>query len=34
MIELLKSHFPKMNDSAIQFYKTEVKTDGPIFEAK
>lgn len=34
MIELLKTHFPKMNDSAIQFYKTEVKTDGPIFEAK
>lgn len=34
MIELLKKHFPKMNDSAIQFYKTEVKTDGPIFEAK
>jgi rhamnogalacturonyl hydrolase YesR len=34
MIELLKNHFPKMNDSAIQFYKTEVKTDGPIFEAK
>jgi unsaturated rhamnogalacturonyl hydrolase len=34
MIELLKKHFPKMNDSAIQFYKIEVKTDGPIFEAK
>jgi rhamnogalacturonyl hydrolase YesR len=34
MIELLKNYFPKMNDSAIQFYKTEVKTDGPIFEAK
>ena len=34
MIELLKTHFPKMNDSAIQFYKNEVKTDGPIFEAK
>ena len=34
MIELLKKYFPKMNDSAIQFYKNEVKTDGPIFEAK
>ncbi|HSM47148.1 MAG TPA: glycoside hydrolase family 88 protein, partial [Draconibacterium sp.] len=34
MIELLKKHFPKMNDSAIQFYKNEVKTDEPIFEAK
>lgn len=34
MIELLKTHFPKMNDSAIQFYKKDVKTNGAIFEAK
>jgi len=34
MIELLKTHFPKMNDSAIQFYKTEVKSNGAIFDAK
>ena len=34
MIELLKKHFPKMNDSAIQFYSKEVKTNGAIFEAK
>ena len=34
MIELLKNKFPKMNDSAIQFYSNEVKSDGPIFEAK
>ena len=34
MIELLKKHFPKLNDSAIQFYKQEVKTNGPIFDAK
>lgn len=34
MIELLKTHFPRMNDSAIQFYKTEVKTNSAIFEAK
>jgi rhamnogalacturonyl hydrolase YesR len=34
MIEMLKKHFPKLNDSAIQFYKQEVKTNGPIFEAK
>jgi rhamnogalacturonyl hydrolase YesR len=34
MIELLKNFYPRMNDSAIQFYKTEVKTNGPIFEAK
>ena len=33
MIELLKKHFPKMNDSAIQFYSKEVKTNGAIFEA-
>ncbi len=34
MIELLKKHFPKLNDSAIQFYKQEVKGNGAIFEAK
>ena len=34
MIELLKKHFPKLNDSAIQFYKQDVKTNGAIFEAK
>jgi rhamnogalacturonyl hydrolase YesR len=34
MIELLKTHFPKMNDSSIQFYKTEVKSNGAIFDAK
>jgi rhamnogalacturonyl hydrolase YesR len=34
MIGLLKKHFPKMNDSAIQFYSKEVKTNGAIFEAK
>ncbi|MFC4096042.1 glycoside hydrolase family 88/105 protein [Euzebyella saccharophila] len=31
MIALLQNSFPKMNDSAIQFYENEVKTDGPIF---
>ena len=34
MIELLKKHFPKLNDSAIQFYSKEVKTNGAIFDAK
>ena len=34
MIELLKKHFPKLNDSAIQFYKQDVKSNGAIFEAK
>jgi unsaturated rhamnogalacturonyl hydrolase len=34
MIELLKTHFPKMNDSSIQFYKTEVKSNGAIFDAR
>ena len=34
MIEMLKKHFPKLNDSAIQFYKQDVKTNGAIFEAK
>ena len=31
MINLLKKQFPKMNDSAVQFYSTEQKTDAPIF---
>lgn len=34
MIDLLKKHFPKMNDSAIQFYKQEIKGNGAIFDAK
>ena len=34
MILLLKNHFPKMNDSTIQFYSKDVKTNGAIFEAK
>ena len=34
MIELLKKHFPKMNDSAIQFYLQDVKSNSAIFEAK
>lgn len=31
IINLLKNQHPKMNDSAIQFYRTEQKTDKPIF---
>lgn len=31
MINLLKKQYPKMNDSAVQFYSTEQKTDAPIF---
>ncbi len=34
MIEMLKKHFPKLNDSSIQFYKQDVKANGAIFEAK
>jgi unsaturated rhamnogalacturonyl hydrolase len=34
MIEMLKKHFPKLNDSAIQFYSKDVKTNGAIFDAK
>jgi rhamnogalacturonyl hydrolase YesR len=34
IIEMLKKHFPKMNDSAIQFYKQEIKTNGAIFDAR
>ncbi|MBR2359085.1 MAG: glycoside hydrolase family 88 protein [Bacteroidaceae bacterium] len=31
VINLLKNQHPKMNDSAVQFYRTEQKTDKPIF---
>jgi rhamnogalacturonyl hydrolase YesR len=31
MLNLLKQQHPKMNDSAVQFYPTEVKTNEPIF---
>lgn len=31
MIQLLKKQHPKMNDSAVQYYRTEQKTDSPIF---
>lgn len=31
MINLLKQQHPKMNDSAIQYYSSEQKTDAPIF---
>ena len=31
IIHLLKKQYPKMNDSAVQFYATEQKTDAPIF---
>lgn len=31
MLRLLDSQHPKMNDSAVQFYPEEVKTDEPIF---
>ena len=31
MINLLNKQHPKMNDSAIQFYRTEQKTQEPIF---
>ncbi len=34
MIEMLKTQFPRMNDSAILFYKKEVKTNSAIFEVK
>lgn len=32
MIVLMKNNYPKMNDSAIQFYSHKVETDAPIFE--
>ena len=31
VINLLENQHPKMNDSAVQFYDEEVKTDNPIF---
>lgn len=31
VIEMLRTAHPKMNDSAVQFYPTEQKTDAPIF---
>lgn len=31
IINLLNTQHPKMNDSAVQFYRTEQKTDRPIF---
>ncbi len=31
MIALVEGNYPKMNDSAIQFYDKEIKTDAPIF---
>mgnify|MGYP003294984185 FL=1 len=31
VIKMLQSTYPKMNDSAVQFYRTEQKTDKPIF---
>lgn len=34
IIQMLKTHFPKINDSAIQFYPTEQKTTQPIFSVE
>lgn len=34
MMKLLKSQFPKMNDSAVQYYQTEQKTSQPIFSVE
>ncbi|MDR0939422.1 MAG: glycoside hydrolase family 88 protein [Mediterranea sp.] len=31
MTELLRGQYPKMNDSAVQYYHTEQETDEPIF---
>lgn len=31
MTELMNNTFPKMNDSAIQFYSKKIETDAPIF---
>ncbi len=31
MIKLLKQHYPKVNDSAVQYYSIEQKTTNPIF---
>lgn len=34
MIQLLKKQHPKMNDSAVQFYRTEQNTTAPIFHVE
>lgn len=34
MIKMLKAQHPKMNDSAIQYYRTEQKTSSPIFHVE
>lgn len=34
MIEMLKHQHPKLNDSAVQFYHQEQKTDAPIFHVE
>jgi len=34
MIRMLKTQFPKINDSAIQYYLTEQKTSQPIFSVE
>jgi len=34
IISLLKNSWTKMNDSAVIFYPGEIKSDGPIFQAK
>lgn len=34
MIKMLKSQHPKMNDSAVQYYRTEQNTTEPIFSVK
>lgn len=34
MIKMLKQQHPKMNDSAIQFYRSEQKTTAPIFHVE
>lgn len=31
MINLLNTHYPKMNDSTVQFYSSPIATDEPIF---
>ncbi|HET8737675.1 MAG TPA: glycoside hydrolase family 88 protein [Pricia sp.] len=31
MLSLLRNHYPKMNDSAVQFYDHKIETDEPIF---
>ena len=34
MIKMLKAQHPKMNDSAVQYYRTEQKTNEPIFHVE